>query len=191
MVPCPNAPPSSRHLTLGARAAAYLAGLVVLFGCGSFPSLGGTGTDGGTGSSGASSSASTAGGADAGAKGIDCITEGQTGATLCTGISTCPGLAVDHDVFPNCGFRPGGTVLDLECACQTSLCPLGVAKTCDDVKKLLAAQNETTVCTQIGEGRCTGGGAPATASTATHPNCDKQCASECAGAPGCIAMCGC
>lgn len=188
MVPS-EAPLFSPAATAG-RLAVYGLGVAVLFGCGAFPSLG-TGGDGGAGSSSSASSASGTTSADAGATGSDCITEGQTGATLCTGISTCPGLVVDHDVFPTCGFRPGGAVLDLECACQTSLCPVGVAKTCDDAKKLLAAQNETTVCTQVNEGRCTGGGAPATASSAQKPTCDKQCASECGGAPGCIAMCGC
>lgn len=161
-------------------------GIAILLGCGQFPSLGGAGGDGGASSSSSAASAGAAG--DGGAKGVDCITEPQTGATLCSGISSCPGLFVDHDLYPSCGFRPGGNVLDLECACQTSLCPVGVAKTCDDALKLLEAQTETSVCVQVSEGRCTGGGKPA--STA-NPNCDKACASECAGAANCIKMCGC
>lgn len=158
-------------------------------GCGEFPSLGGGGGDAGAAASRGGASGGTSG--DAGVQGVDCITEPQTGATLCTGISSCPGVAVDHDLYPHCGFRPGGAVLDLECACQTSLCPVGVAKTCDDAKKLLGNQSETTVCAQVAEDRCTGGGVPATSGTSTPSTCDKQCASECGGAPGCIHMCGC
>ena len=161
--------------------------LKVLVGCGIVPSIG-TGSGDAGASSSSSSATTTAASGDGGAKGVDCITEVQTGAVLCTGISTCPGLAVDHDVFPSCGFRPGGTVLDLECACQTSLCPVGVAKTCAEAQKLLGAQNESSVCLQIDEGRCTGGGP---IKKPVDPNCDRACASECGGAAGCIHLCGC
>jgi hypothetical protein len=95
--------------------------------------------------------------ADAGADsaaGIDCIVEPTTGKTLCTGIAACPDVVVDHDVYPNCGFRPGST-LALECACNGSLCPLGIASTCEEAAKLLAAQSESIVCLQVSEGRCT------------------------------------
>lgn len=179
-----------RPFSMFARATFAATVLAIACGCGSFPLLGGAGGDKDAGAGGGASSSSTAAaaGGDAGAKGIDCITEAQTGATLCTGISSCPGLAVDHDVYPTCGFRPGGNVLDLECACQTSLCPVGVAKTCAEAAKLLAGQNESTVCLQIDEGRCTGGGPP---TKTPNPTCDRQCASECGGAAGCIHLCGC
>src|SRR6478672_3578019 len=49
------------------------------------------------------------------AQGIDCITEPSTGVSICTGISICPKVLVDHEVYPNCGFRVRGTTLDLEC----------------------------------------------------------------------------
>jgi hypothetical protein len=172
------------------RLLAFAVALEILAGCGIVPSLG-TGGDGDAGAASASSASSAAGAAagDGGAKGVDCITESLTGSVLCTGISTCPELAVDHDLYPDCGFRPGGAVLDLECACQTSLCPVGVAKTCAEAAALLSRQTESQVCLQIDEGRCTGGGAPA--ASPADPNCDKACASECGGAAGCIHLCGC
>src|SRR6185369_7336982 len=71
------------------------------------------------------------------AQGIDCIVEPTTGDTLCSGISLCPGLYVDHDVYPHCGFRPKGNVLDIECACSEEVCPLGVPTTCAQAKQLL------------------------------------------------------
>jgi hypothetical protein len=155
------------------------------------PSLDGGGGD--AGAAGTTSSASTAA-ADAGAKGVDCITEPETGATICTGISTCPGLAVDHDVFPHCGFRPGGTVLDLECACGAALCPIGVATTCEQAKTFLGNQTEPGVCTQVAEDRCTTKSPNATnpsPATSAPSTCDKNCASDCAGSPGCLQLCGC
>lgn len=166
--------------------------IVGLSGCDVIPSIGtgSGGSDAGAASSAspAASGGTTAATSDAGA-GVDCITESLTGATICTGIASCPNVTVDHDVFPDCGFRPGSGVIDLECACQNSLCPIGVAKTCDEAAALLKDQNETTVCTQVSEGRCTGG--TTTTTPAASSTCDKQCESECGGAPGCISLCGC
>ena len=114
--------------------------------------------------SGAAASSATAddGGADSSAKtsnGIDCIVESTTGATLCTAVSTCPSVAVDHDVYPDCGFRmkPGTTTtttMILECVCNGMLCPVGVPSTCAQASKLLSEQTEALVCNQVAEGRC-------------------------------------
>jgi hypothetical protein len=102
------------------------------------------------------------GGADGGTKptnGIDCILEPTTGATLCTSVSMCPSVVVDHDVYPNCGFRmksgtTTSTTMILECACNGALCPVGVPTTCAQAQKLLDDQTEPLVCNQIAEGRC-------------------------------------
>lgn len=116
--------------------------------------------------SGAAATTPTAddGGADGaasatGAQGADCIVEPTSGATLCTAISTCPTVLVDHDLYPDCGFRmkagtTSATSMILECACSGALCPVGVPTTCAQAQKLLAEQNESLVCNKIAEGRC-------------------------------------
>jgi hypothetical protein len=120
-------------------------------------------------------------------QGAGCGVESTTGATLCTAISLCPKLAVDHDVFPNCGFRIHGQAIDLECACSGALCPVGAPLTCDQAAQLLSGQSEIQVCNQLNEGRCTAG-TPAQTSPST---CDRTCAGECGGDPGCVKLCGC
>jgi hypothetical protein len=132
------------------------------------------------------------GGVPATAQGADCAQESTTGATLCTAISVCPNLAVDHDVYPNCGFRIRGMAIDVECVCNGQLCPLGSPTTCDQAAQLLQGQSEATVCTQVDEGRCTGGTpAPAGSAGAPASTCDATCRTECAGDPSCLKMCGC
>ena len=91
----------------------------------------------------------------AGPQGIDCGKDPYTGAILCSGVSTCPGLLVDHDVYPDCGFRIRGTAFDLQCPCYGGLCPIGSPSTCQDAQALLNAQSEYIVCAQFNEGRCT------------------------------------
>jgi hypothetical protein len=132
------------------------------------------------------------GGATPTAQGADCAHESTTGATLCSAISVCPNLMIDHDVYPNCGFRVRGMTIDIECACNGQLCPLGSPTTCDQATKLLEGQSEATVCAQADEGRCTGG-TPAPAGSGTGPTttCDPTCRTECAGDPSCLKMCGC
>ena len=153
-----------------------------------------SGADAGASSaSGSSSDPNASGGADAGAQGVDCITEQATSATICTGISLCPGLVVDHDVYPDCGFRVKGNVLDLECACGSDVCPIGVPQTCTQAQSMLSSQSEGTVCAQVAEGRCTPG-TPAPSSGGTTgggSTCDKACEGECGGDPSCIQSCGC
>ena len=125
---------------------------------------------------------------DAGASaGINCGNDPQTGQELCLGLSSCPGLVVNQNTFPGCGFRPtGGATIDLECACSGFICPLGTATTCAQAKSLLAGQTYAGVCVQVSEGRCTSAARPSPPSS-----CDKTCASQCGGDPTCLQGCGC
>ncbi|HEY1959817.1 MAG TPA: hypothetical protein VGH28_29610 [Polyangiaceae bacterium] len=89
--------------------------------------------------------------------GVNCGADPDTGAVLCLGISSCPDVVVDSDLYPGCGFRvhDGTGVLDLECACYGQICPIGVASTCDQATALMQDQSQYTVCMQVDEGRCT------------------------------------
>jgi hypothetical protein len=116
-----------------------------------------------------------------------CVVDSVSGISLCTRISLCPGLAVDHDVYPDCGFRGPSASIDIQCICGDFVCPLGVALSCAEAAALMASQSEIFACTQASEGRCAlrrpanpGGG-----------SCDKACAASCAGDPGCYRICGC
>jgi hypothetical protein len=124
-----------------------------------------------------------------GATGAGCAQDRETGITLCAALSLCPTIVVDPDLYPNCGFRVRGEVIDLECVCSGSLCPIGVAATCAEAKQLLAGQNATMVCSQINEGRCTSAAHPAPSGSSSP--CDHTCSSQCGGDPGCIKSCGC
>jgi hypothetical protein len=154
--------------------------LVVLAGCDLAKLLGGGDMSGGT------SGAGTGGGA---ATGVDCGVDPDTGATLCLGTSLCPGLLVDGEVYPGCGFRPGA--LDVECSCGGSLCPLGAAATCADVQSLLAQLNEGTVCSQLGGGTCIEGTPVVSTGSGAMGTCDTACRDDCGGDPSCIVSCGC
>jgi hypothetical protein len=127
------------------------------------------------------------------AQGSDCITEPSTGAQICTGLSICPKIVIDHDIYPNCGFRIRGTAIDVECACSGSICPLGTPSTCDQAQALLNGQTEALVCQQINEGRCVAGTptTPPTSSSSGGNTCDKGCLADCAGDPNCARLCGC
>lgn len=160
---------------------------VLLASCIDF-SVGPKGSDAGAQGDGAAAQKSDAGASDAAANsGLGCGKDPQTGETLCIGLSSCPGLVVDQNELPGCGFRvTGGASIDIECACSGSICPLGVATSCAQAKSLLASQTYAGVCIQVSEGRCTSG-------TAQPPpsNCDKTCASQCGGDPTCLQGCGC
>jgi len=107
--------------------------------------------------SGSSSSGDDGGDGAATVEGINCGTDPDTGVVLCLGISTCPGLVVDQDLFPGCGFRVhnAADVFDLQCACFGQICPIGIATTCDQAAALMVDQSQYTVCMQVNEGRCT------------------------------------
>jgi hypothetical protein len=148
-----------------------------------------TGADAGTESSGATGTT----GASATLTGENCATDSTGTVTLCQGISTCPGVTVDPGAFPNCGFLVDGTsVLDVECVCSDSLCPIGVPQTCADVTALLNAQTELGICSQVSEGRCISLIAPTVdASTTSTSTCTSDCQMECSGEPDCLVACGC
>lgn len=127
------------------------------------------------------------------AQGADCIVDPTSGVHICSAISICPRVVVNHDVYPNCGWRIHGQALDLECACSGMVCPIGSPTTCDQAAKLLADQSELQVCQQVSESRCTAGPASSSSSGGTPPTsgCDATCAAECHNAPSCLRLCGC
>ena len=114
-------------------------------------------TDDSSGSTTPDASTSTDDGSDGAVTGSQCGPDPDTGVTLCVGISSCPSVTVDQDLYPGCGFRihDGTGVLDLECACYGQICPIGIASTCDQAVALMQDQSQYTVCMQINEGRCT------------------------------------
>ena len=124
--------------------------------------------------------------------GAGCVEDPQTGIVLCQQISLCPGVVVDPGLYPSCGFRlNGGSALDLECMCEDSLCPIGVATSCASAEQLLEAQSSLVVCLQENEGRCVslaGGGG-----SAGNPegSACASCAQQCGGTPACFQACGC
>jgi len=139
------------------------------------------------------SSSSAPGSEDGGVQGTQCLADATGQIVLCGGISACPGLLVDPGIFPDCGFRlRAGSALDLECACGDALCPIGAPTTCDDARRLLAAQSALLVCQQVAEERCLPlGSNQAGSSSGSGGTCDPACEAECAGAPACIQLCGC
>ena len=166
--------------TLGAGAAALFLGACL--------QIGTTASDAGAGPGNAHDAASAAGDAgDASTSGSGCVVDPASGVTLCTRIATCPDLAVDHDVYPDCGFRVPSASLDVECLCGNFLCPLGAAHTCAQAEALLASQSEIAACTQASEGRCAATEPP----VPPNGSCDKVCQANCAGDPGCYRLCGC
>ena len=160
---------------------------LLLPGCFQMTTGTGTGTDPGAGAA-----PSDAGGAGQGAtpKGLGCGTDPQTGADLCLAVDTCPGLTLDPSAWPACGFRvQGGTLLDLECVCGSSLCPIGVAATCAEASQLLTQQNDLMVCQQVSEGRCIALTPPDAG--VVRPTCNPTCQIGCGTAPDCLQLCGC
>lgn len=143
----------------------------------------GTTSDGGTSS------------ADAGSVvGGGCGVEQTSGIELCTATSICPSVVVDTQAMPSCGFRIRGSVVDLVCACGTSICPMGAFTTCAEATQLLANQTAQGVCVQLAEGRCTDtSSATSTSSTSSsgNPACDRQCVADCGGGAACASVCNC
>jgi hypothetical protein len=141
--------------------------------------------DGGT--SGTQSSGTTVAAKDGASSntGADCVDFGS-GVVLCTSISLCPSIAVDHDLYPNCGFRIPGNSIDLECVCDNALCPVGSALSCTQARNLLDSQAEVIVCAQAAEGRCA-----ALSVRNSVSSCNQSCAADCVGDPACLKLCGC
>ena len=120
--------------------------------------------------------------------GTNCGVDPSSGVSLCLGISSCPTVRVDPEQFPDCGYRISGSLIDLQCLCGDSLCPIGAAASCLDAKALLSDQSGLGICARVADGRCelvkqTSNSGPST--------CEKDCRAQCAGVPGCIQLCGC
>ena len=168
-------------LVLAALAASVL-------GCGLIQALEGGGGTGG-------STATGAGGVSATPGGVDCGTDPETSAVLCLGNTLCPGLMIDQEVYPGCGFRVAGATIDIECSCNGFLCPLA-ASSCADATAKLMADNYGVVCSQLSGGTCVQGTPVATTTAASSAGggsstCDTTCRSECGGEPSCLQLCGC
>jgi hypothetical protein len=146
------------------------------------------GSDGGSSGTAAGAGAAGSGGASATASGTNCGVDPSSGIALCLGISSCPTVRVDPDQFPDCGYRIAGSVIDLECLCGDSLCPMGSAASCLDAKALLSEQSAQGVCAGIADGNCQ---VVKQTSTSASSSCDKDCRAQCSGVPGCITLCGC
>jgi hypothetical protein len=127
-------------------------------------------------------------GSPAAINGTVCATDSVSKITLCTSIDPCAGLAVDHDAYPDCGFRVPSLTIDLECVCGDSVCPMGTTLTCAQAQALLADGSEIAVCTQELEGRCAPRGSTG---TNVSPTCDRNCAAECGADLNCLGLCGC
>ena len=146
---------------------------------------------GAAGGASGTTAASGVGGATAGpASGVNCGVDPSSGISLCLGISSCPTVQVDPDQFPDCGYRISGSIIDLECLCGDSLCPMGSAASCLDAKALLSEQSAQGVCAGVADGNCQVVKQTATSSSSSS-SCDKNCRAECSGEPGCITLCGC
>jgi hypothetical protein len=160
-----------------------------------------TGTGDPPGSSGGSSPSgsgtpATLTGEDGGAAGTSCGSDPTTGTTLCLGVTSCPSLTIDPNAWPSCGFRPtGGSTLDLECLCGDSLCPIGVATSCETATSLLSMQTQLMVCEQVSEQRCVAvtpaTGASGGEDAGTPSTCNQTCLVGCGTADDCRQLCGC
>jgi hypothetical protein len=139
---------------------------------------------------GAAGSAGTTADSDAAAPatGTNCGVDPSSGISLCLGISSCPGVLVDPDQYPGCGYRISGDIIDLECLCDDSLCPMGAAASCLDAKALLMDQSAQGVCAGVADGSCTVVKETPVVSSST---CDKDCRSGCGADLNCITLCGC
>jgi hypothetical protein len=140
-----------------------------------------------------SSTTTGAGGGSGVAEGAECGTDPSTSAILCLQNTLCAGITIDSSVYPGCGFRVNGTVVDIECSCSGYLCPLG-ASTCAQATTMLAAENYSQVCAPASSGNCAQGTPVATGAAATSSSggsCDTVCRSECGADINCIQQCGC
>ena len=77
-----------------------------------------------TGTGGSSSLDAAAPAVDASS--LACFTEPTSGLVLCARTPGCDFL-LDRSLFPNCGFIPSSTGLDLECVCQTAAASTGLS----------------------------------------------------------------
>ena len=122
--------------------------------------------------------------------GVGCGKDPTSGVALCVGTTECPKVSLDLDTFPDCGFRTTTGSYDIECVCNgATLCPVGVASSCDDIAALFAHKTLADFCNQSA---CRDvGPAPGSKPSTRSSSCDSNCAADCAGAATCVQACGC
>ncbi|MGO8991873.1 MAG: hypothetical protein ACLQVI_00995 [Polyangiaceae bacterium] len=146
---------------------------------GSPPAAQNEGTDAGSASTPASST-------HPGPTGSVCTAITET-YNVCADLSTCPGVIIDPNTFPQCGYAVHGDVIDPECLCYGSMCPMGVPQTCADMQAILSSGTTVDIiCEQQATGKClnVGGGTPA-------PTTCQVCQNNCGNDPACLQNCGC
>jgi hypothetical protein len=105
---------------------------------------------------------------------------------ICADLSSCPGVVIDPNKFPDCGYSVHGDAIDPECLCYGSMCPMGSPGTCADMQALLnSGITAAIVCEEQASGKCTNEGAQGEPST-----CDI-CKNNCDGNVTCLQNCGC
>jgi hypothetical protein len=137
---------------------------------------------------GAAPASSADAGTAAAVQGASC-TAVTSSISLCQFISSCPNLALNPQVFPQCGFRIHGTAIDPECLCGNYLCPIGSPTTCTEAATM--ASGDTTydsVCEQSVTGHCLA--LTASGGSTTSAAC-QSCITNCDNVPACVDACGC
>jgi hypothetical protein len=104
--------------------------------------------------------------------------------SICSEITSCPGLTIDRTKFPDCGYSVHGNVLDPECLCYGSMCPMGAPQTCTDMQGLLSTVTIDGICAQYASGKCLNEGAIG------GTDC-SVCEANCNGNIACVQACGC
>jgi hypothetical protein len=133
----------------------------------------------------ASAAANTASSNHPGPTGSNCqaVTEAYS---ICTDVSLCPGISISQTQLPNCGYSIHGNVIDPECLCYGSMCPVGVPQSCADMQALLATGiTSNIVCEQYASGKCSNQG------NQGEPSTCQVCKNNCDGNPTCLQNCGC
>jgi hypothetical protein len=161
-----------------------------------------------TGTGGSSSLDAAAPAVDASS--LACFTEPTSGLVLCARTPGCDFL-LDRSLFPNCGFIPSSTGLDLECVCQTAaastsqpsttfgpqVCPIIAMATCDGVIAAVRnTPNQDAICNSpptatMGTSNCRDPNSIVQSGTGGTANCSQACLQQCAGSldPQCMTNC--
>ncbi len=166
--------------------ALFLAGAVAFPGCIQIGPVPDSGPGGGLSSASDAGAAGSSSTTTASTTGAGCGTDVLTGVALCAAASACPGLVIDREIYPHCGFRVPSTTIQLECICGDYLCSMGTVLDCDQAAKLLAWQTEVSVCAQLDYDRCA-----LRAKKPTGATCNPTCRMGCTGDPTCVTQCGC
>ena len=116
-----------------------------------------------------------------------CAHDSVAGVTLCTAVSLCPGLAVDHDLYPHCGFRSRAIRSIWSAFAATTFAPWEPLSAASRPPPCSRRNRSSRSAPRSSEGRCAARSSPPAPAT----GCDRTCESECGGSPGCIQACGC